>query len=156
MSIICNESASDPALYCGGLPQKYNNSNFKNPCYRCFSCCIQHIKHTNLNLPQRPPLWCPLSEFHTVTKNTGGGLPWAERPWKKGCHIRRRSHGKREDPISGPLISNKPTVRQLVGAKYSTRRHRGGQSVTTAVLGSGCEPMYCFYQHSESLPQSGT
>lgn len=40
---------------------------------------------------------------------------------KKGCHIRRRSHGKREDPITGPLISDAPTVTPACPpAKYST------------------------------------
>lgn len=40
---------------------------------------------------------------------------------KKGCHIRRRSHGKREDPITGPMISDAPTVTPACPpAKYST------------------------------------
>lgn len=72
-----------------------------------------HIKHTNISRPPLP-LRFPLSEFlqfHTATKNTGVSVPRVDRPWKRGCHIQRRSHGKREDPISGPLISNKPTVR---------------------------------------------
>lgn len=36
-------------------------------------------------------------QFHTVTKNTGASVPRLDRPWKKGCHIQRRSHGKRGD-----------------------------------------------------------
>lgn len=74
---------------------------------------IPYIKHTNVTSPSPRPLRFPISEFlqfHTATKNTGVSMPRVDRPWKKGCHIRRRSHGKREDPISGPLISNKPTV----------------------------------------------
>lgn len=47
-------------------------------------------------------------------------MPRVDRRWKKGCHIQRRSHGKQEDPISGPLISNKPAAYMRPTAKYRT------------------------------------